>query len=174
MLPKNLLPSQRHQAHTVRQKRIFNFLDESHVGVLSSVTPDNNPHGAVVYYDIDHEFNVHILTKTGTRKYDNLVHNGHVMLTVFDPATQTTAQVTGTAVERSGMGNINRVAGTIFAKLGASNNEGLPPLMKLQAGAFTTFQITPVQIRVARYTRPISGNYEDLFESIESFELKDG
>lgn len=172
MLPKNLSPTQRHQAYTARQQRIFNFLNERYTGVLSSVTPDSNPHGAVVYYAIDHDFNIHILTKTGTRKYDNLVHSDHAVLTVYNAETQTTVQVAGRAVERSGLGNINQVAGAIFSKLGV-DKEGLPPIVKLQAGAFTTFQIEPVQIRMALYARPISGSYEDLFESIESFELKD-
>jgi hypothetical protein len=170
---KNLSLSQRSQAFTTRQQRIFSFLDEHYIGVLSSVTPDGNPHGVVVHYAIDHDFNIHILTKTGTRKYDNLVHNDHAMLTVYDPGSQTTAQVTGIAVERSGLGNMNQVADAIFPKLGVEK-EGLPPIVKLQAGAFTTFQIEPVQIHMAVYARAVSGGYEDLFESIESFELKEG
>jgi len=172
MTLQNLPLTQRRQAYTARQQRIFNFLNEHHAGVLSSVTPDNNPHGVVVYYAIDHDFRIHILTKTGTRKYENLVHNDHAMLTVFDPDTQTTAQVSGIAVERSGLGNLNQVADALFPKLGMGG-EGLPPIVKLQAGPFTTFQIEPVQIQMAIYARPISGSHEELFESIESFELKD-
>lgn len=172
MISQKLPVAKKRQAYSVRQQRIFDFLNGRYVGVLSSVTPDNNPHGAVVYYAIDRDFNVHILTRTGTHKYDNLVHNEHVMLTVYDPETQTTAQIVGRATERPGMRDINRVAGITFAKLG-TDKEGMPPIMKLQAGEFTTFQIQPVQIRIALYARPISGGYEDLFESIESFTLKD-
>jgi uncharacterized pyridoxamine 5'-phosphate oxidase family protein len=164
--------TKRRQAYGLRQRRIFNFLDERYVGVLSSVTPDGNPHGAVVYYAIGSNFKIRILTKTGTRKYDNLVHNDHVMLTVYDSGLQTTAQITGTAVERPGLNNINQAADAIFTKLGKSN-EGMPPIMKLQAGEFTTFQIEPAQIRFAQYAKPFSGGYETLFESIESFDLRD-
>jgi len=171
MLPKNLSPVQRQQAFTARQQRIYAFLNEHHTGVLSSVTPDGNPHGVVVYYTIDHDFNIHIITKTGTHKYDNLTHNENVILTVYEPTTQTTAQFTGFAVEQAGIKNINETANAIFVRL-AADNEGLPPITKLEAGTFTTFRLEPVQIRMAMYARPITGGYTELFESIESFHLK--
>ncbi|TAH33844.1 pyridoxamine 5'-phosphate oxidase family protein [Candidatus Saccharibacteria bacterium] len=154
-----------------RQKRILGFLQEQHIGVLSTVTPDGNPHGAVVYYTIDDTFDIHILTKTGTRKYDNMVHNSHVTLTVCRSETQTTAQVTGIAAERSGRNDINQVASDIATKTRHNADDGLPPIMKLQAGTFTTFRIKPVQIRMAIYARPVPGNYDEIFDSIESFDL---
>lgn len=154
-----------------RQKRIYNFLAEQRLGVLSTVTPDNNPHGAVVYYALDDDFTIHILTKKGTRKYDNLVHNDHVMLTVFEPRKQITAQVSGIAVEREGRADISRTAGAIFGATTRTSDSGLPPIVKLQAGAFTTFRIRPVQIRMAIYARPDPDSYENIFESIESFDF---
>jgi hypothetical protein len=164
--------SKRRRAYTLRQQRIFNFLDEHYIGVLSSVTPDGDPHGSVVYYAVDDGFHAHILTKTGTRKYDNLIHNNRAMLTVYDASTQTTAQITGKAIELSGMVDMNWVASATFTHLGTGKKR-LPPIVKLQAGAFTTFRIEPVQISLARYARPWLGGYEDLFESIESFTLND-
>jgi general stress protein 26 len=157
--------------HTNRQKRMYDFLKEQSIGLLSTVTSDNNPHGAVVYYAIDPDFTVHILTKTGTRKYDNMVHNDHVMLTVFEPKHQTTAQITGRAIERTGNDTINKVASAVFSETWHKNGNGLPPIMKLQAGDFTTFLIKPEQIRMAIYARPESGDYSTIFESIESFDL---
>jgi hypothetical protein len=96
-----------------------------------------------------------------------------LFVTLMSGAAQTTVQFTGIAVERSGSMNINETASAIFAHL-AAEHEGLPPIMKLQAGAFTTFQIEPVQIRMALHVRPNVGNYAELFESIESFHLREG
>jgi len=155
-----------------RQRRIHNFLQEQRVGVLSTVGPGGDPHGSAVYYELGDDFSVHILTKKGTRKYDNMVHNNHVMLTVFEPHTQTTVQVTGIAVERPGKGDINKIAGAIFGATLQTSDSGLPPIVKLQAGVFTTFQIQPVQIRMAIYARPYSGNYDEIFDSIESFDYE--
>ncbi len=157
-----------------RQRRIYNFLREHPVGVLSTITPSRNPHGTVVYYTIDKNFMVHFLTKKGTRKYDNLKHNSHGMLTVFDPLTQATAQVTGVAVECEGDIRIHSVVMGILKGALRTSVSGVPPIAKLEAGEFTVFQIEPVQIRMATYDRLDSGRYEDLFESIESFNLKEG
>jgi uncharacterized protein YhbP (UPF0306 family) len=156
-----------------RQRRIHNFLKERRIGVLSMVTPDNDPHGVVVYYVVDDDFRIHILTKKGTRKYDDLTHNSRVMLTVFEPHSQTTAQLTGVAVERSGSNDINEVAGAIMGASLQTSDSALPPIVKLQAGAFTTFQIEPLQIRMAIYARPDPGDYEKIFESVESFDLRE-
>jgi hypothetical protein len=49
----------------------------------------------------------------------------------------------------------------------------LPPILKLQAGSFTTFAVTPASIRMAVYARPDPGDYNQLFESIESFEISE-
>ncbi len=171
MINKLTTLAKKANAFSDRQKRIHNFLKEQHIAVMSTVTPDNHPHGVVVYYTIDENFMLHVLTKTGTRKYDNLVHNNHVMLTIFEPKTQTTAQITGISTERGGSNNINRVAGGVFGASIQTSDNGLPPVVKLQAGTFTTFQIEPVQIRMAIYARPDPGGYEEIFESIESFEL---
>lgn len=158
---------------TDRKKRIFTFLRENPIGVLSSVTPDGNPHGAVVYFRVDKDFSVSIFTKTGTRKYDNLKRNNHVMLTVFEPETQATVQVTGVAEEVQDNYELSGIAGTIMGISMNTSEAGVPPLSKLDAGMYTAFKILPMQIRMAVYARPDSGGYDDIFDSIESFELSE-
>lgn len=157
---------------TDRQRRIFSFLQLNPIGVLSSVTPDGNPHGAAIYFSVDKRFNVFFITKNGTRKHDNLQHNDHVMLTVFEPITQTTAQITGTATALTEPAAIAAVAGEVLEVSLKTSSAGPPPIAKLQAGSYVAYTITPVQIRMATYGDPGRGNYSDLFESIESFELK--
>lgn len=157
---------------TDRQWRILNFLELNPIGVISSVTPDGNPHGAVIYFSVDNQFNVFFLTKSGTRKHDNLRHNNHVMLTVFEPITQTTAQITGVATELTDPAAIAAVAGEVFEVSLKTSSAGPPPISKLQAGSYVAYMVEPAQIRMATYANPDRGNYTDLFESIESFELK--
>lgn len=152
-----------------RQRRIFTFLTEQRTAVLSTVTPENKPHGTVVYYTITPDFVLHFITKKGTQKYHNMLHSPDVMFTVFSARTQTTAQIEGRAVEIDDRDHLNQLATALFGKAHAES--GLPPIMKLQAGTFTSFQITPAQIRIARYSRPQAGSHHELFESIESFDL---
>jgi general stress protein 26 len=155
-----------------REQRIYDFLIDNPTGVLSTASPDCEPHGVVVYFTIDKQFIVFFLTRTGTRKYDNLTHNNHVMLTVFEPHTRTTVQLAGKATELHDRSAINAVAGSVTAIGHKTSDVGLLPIMRLSAGDFTAFRIDPVQIRMARYAEPDSGDYRDLFDSVESFDLE--
>ena len=156
-----------------KEIRMYEFLQNTAVGVLSSVTRNNDPHGAVVYFGIDKKFIVSILTKSDTKKYDNLQHNSHVMLTVFETVTQTTVQLTGVAEEVSDPSKINEIAQMNMRATMKNSHGGIPPISKLEAGSFTAFEIKPVFVRMAVYAHPDSGDYGELFESVSSFELKD-
>lgn len=154
-----------------RQQRMYDFLKSTPVGVLSTVSPGDDPHGVVIYFDIDKQFRIVFLTRSHTRKHDNIIHNNHVMLTVFDAKTQTVAQVMGRAYELQDSYDINGVAGQVFGHTRKINKVGLMPVNKLEAGPYIAFKIDPVQIRMAVYARPDPGDYENIFESIESFDL---
>lgn len=156
-----------------RKQRILAFLRENPTGVLSTVTPDGNPHGVVIYFRVNTDFTVSFLTKTGTRKYDNILHDNHVMLTVFEPHSQATAQVIGVAQKLADSYEINELAATILTISMETSEAGTPPISKLVSGDYAAFRIEPLQIRMAVYDRPDSGEYGQLFESVESFELND-
>ena len=155
-----------------RKQRMFDFLSSNPIGVLSTVSPDGEPHGVVIYFTIDKQFSISFLTRAETRKHDNLIHNNHIMLTVFEPRSQTIAQIMGKAEKLSDSVMINSVAGSIFAIGNKTSDAGLPPIAKLMAGNFVAFRINPVQVRMAVYARPDPGDYQDLFESVESFDLE--
>ncbi len=156
-----------------RKRRMYQFLTENPIGVLSTVTPDGNPHGVVIYFVTGKDFVISFLTKTGTRKYDNLVHNGRVSLTVFESTTQAVVQVIGRAKEVTDSKTVSDIAGSVLGVTQGSGQPGPSPLSKLEVGQYTAFDITPDQVRMAVYARPDSGGYAELFESVESFELKD-
>lgn len=158
--------------YTGRHWRIFRFLSAHPTGVLSTVTPDGDPHGAVIYFTIDRSLHICFLTKDRTRKFDNIVHNNHVMLTVYDAATQTTAQVTGIASEIRDTVAVHSVADAVLGACLATSDIGTPPLNKLESGEYVGCKIMPVQIRMATYSNTSSGDYADLFESVGSFDLE--
>ncbi|MEO7363982.1 MAG: pyridoxamine 5'-phosphate oxidase family protein, partial [Candidatus Saccharimonadales bacterium] len=149
---------------------IYDFLFESSIGVLSSTDPNGDPHGAVIYFTITKDFEVAILTKSGTRKYDNLMRNSHVMLTVFDSKTQSTAQLTGIAHEVKNGFDMNAIAARIQGTSLKTSETGLAPLSKLEAGSFVAFRIEPVQVRMAVYASSGAGNHAQLFETVETFD----
>jgi general stress protein 26 len=154
------------------RERMYQFLSDTCIGVLSSTDPDGDPHGAVIYYTINEHLEVGFLTKAETKKYDNLVHNNHVMLTVFEPLTQTTVQISGVAKEIKNGFAMNKIAAKVLDTSLKTSEAGLPPLSKLQAGPYVAFTIKPVQIRMAVYARQDPGDYDELFETVETFNVE--
>ena len=168
-----MLRSKRHPSKfPERKQRFYDFLSEHPIGVLSTVTPNGEPHGVVIYFTIDDDLALSFLTRVGTRKHDNLKHNQQVMLTVFEPKALTTAQIVGKAYEITDSYNINHVAGSVLAAGLKHNLSGLLPITKLSAGPYTAYRIKPSQLRMAAYAHADPGSYQELFESVESFELE--
>lgn len=158
---------------TERQHRIYNFLQKNRIGVLATVDPNGDPHGATIYFAIDKHFNISFLTKSRTKKYDNLKRNNHIMLVVSDAATQTIAQVIGKAIQLNEADEINAVAANVFLASIQTSDSGIPPVAKLNNGDYAAFRIEADQIRLASYSPPESDSINNIFESIESFELID-
>ena len=156
---------------TERQQRIYDFINSNRTGVITSIGANNQPHGCVIYHSIDKQFNVSFLTKKGTQKYENLLKNNKVMLVVFELASQTVVQVTGRAREVKNRQTFNQILESILMTSFKTSNGGIPPIAKLDAGECTAFMIEPDQIRMASYVRPDTGGYDQMFESIESFDL---
>lgn len=155
-----------------RKQRIYDFLNINRVGVLASVDIYGEPHGSVIYHVIDRNLGVTFLTKSGTRKYDNLLRHPNTMLVVYDASTQSVAQIFGIASEVKDSYEVNKIAGQVMMS-SIKTSEGIPPISKLEAGTYTAFRIKPLQVRMASYANMESGNYEQIFESIESFELEE-
>lgn len=157
---------------STRKWVMYEFLKNNPIGVLSTVSPDGEPHGVVIYFTCNKQLELCFLTKVKTRKYDNLIHNERAMLTVFEPVTQTTIQVMGKVVAINDNSEINSVAQTILKISLKMNPTALPPVAKIEAGPYVAFKIVPVQMRMATYTKPEVDGYRDIFESVESFELE--
>ena len=156
-----------------RQQRIYDFLKANPIGVLSTVNRSGQPHGSVIYYSIDENFTVSLLTKSKTRKYQNIVTNPEVVITIYEPSSQTTAEITGKAHQVKDSFEINSIAGSILGASLKTSDSGLPPISKLEAGNYVAFNIKPKQIKMAVFARPDPDDYLGIFETIESFELND-
>lgn len=149
---------------TDRNQRMLGFLRQQCVGVLATVDPNGDPGAAVIYYSIDPSFTVTFLTKRGTKKRDNLAHHNHAILVVFDTESQTTAQIKGIAKEITDPDEISRVFRSSLRASLRTSSSGIPPIAKLSAGDFTAYELKPVEVRMAVYSRPDAGSYERVFE----------
>lgn len=155
-----------------RRDRIFSFLRENQVGILATVDPNNDPHAVAIYYFVEPDFTITFMTKTGTKKHDNIAHNNHVMLLVYEPSTQATAQIKGKAKRIKDITKTNKIFADILQAAWDTSEDGVPPITRLSAGDYVAYNIKPHEVRMAVYARPEIGSYDDLFETLESDELK--
>lgn len=142
------------------------FLKDHHVGVLATVDPNNEPHAAAIYYTIDSDLNISFLTKTRTKKADNLKHNNHAMLVVYDAATQATVQIIGVVSEIADDFETNKLFQEIINTSIDASGTDVPPIAKLKEGDYIGFRLAPKQIRMAVFSNPKSGDYNELFKII--------
>lgn len=150
-----------------KNKRIYDFLSTHSIGVLSTVDPDGEPHSSVVYYAVSDNFEITFTTKKKTKKSSNLSNNNHAMFIVYDAESQITVQITAIAQDLTGSPELPEIfRATIEASMNTSD-AGIPPISKLAAGDYTAFRLQPAQIRMAVFSRPDPGGYDELFETID-------
>lgn len=121
----------------------LSFLRSNDLAVLSTVDKTNQASGAVVYYLVDEQHRIYILTKAETTKAKNILSNKHVALTLFDAQRAQTLQVQGEAAVETNEEVKAYVFKTISRIRQYSSGYQLPPVAWLQAGMFVVIRITP-------------------------------
>jgi len=148
------------------QKEAHDFLKKHNVGILATVSPNGDQHAAALYYTVDAALNISFVTKTGTKKADNLEHNNHAMLVVYEAETQTTVQVTGSVSKVTDIVEANEVFTQIVLASVKTSKTDMSPATKLHEGDYVTYRLTPTQVRMASFSHAESGSYETLFKTI--------
>jgi uncharacterized pyridoxamine 5'-phosphate oxidase family protein len=150
---------------TQQSEKITNFLNNHHIGVLSTATKDGKPHAATVYFAIDIDLNFYFITREGTTKQKNLSDNPSAAIAVFDPKTQSTVQVQGTAREVDPK-LFDEVFQRILRTTANTSESVVPPFSRLNAGGHIGYCLSPDFARLAEYTKPDHGNFDDLFDVV--------
>lgn len=142
-----------HRTNKARQERILHacqFLQTHPAGVLATVDPNGEPHGAVIYFGTDPSLVITFLTKQGTKKSDNLTHHNHAMLTVFDEKLQSVVQVTGVVSQINDEAELSSMFRRTLRSSLHNGRNGVPPVMKLP-GEFIGYRLQPVQLMISSY-----------------------
>ncbi len=118
------------------------FLKEHDLAVLSTVDRTGNVHGAVVYYLVDQNNLIYILTKSDTGKGRNVYAHSQVAMTINEPGTLKTLQIQGTAEVETDQ----KVKDSVFERMVKprtyKDETSLPPVTKLQEGSFVIIRIS--------------------------------
>jgi general stress protein 26 len=145
-------------------KRVTSFLKEHPMGILSTVSEDGTPWGAAVYFLADADFNIYFVTRAGSLKYQNIVKNPKVALTVADSESQVTVQLSGTVTTMP----VQKYMDVFFDKFAKIRPDGdyewAPPIDKVHEGNYMPLQLTPSKMQYADYGKrriEVRGNYID-------------
>ena len=149
-------------------KRMYEFLKENSVGTLSTVNNSTEPHASVVYYNIDENESITFITKQNTRKANNIKQNSNVVLSVYEPVSQTVVQLEGAAELISSLTESQRAFKAMVLSARQTSDSGIPPISKLKSGHYLAYRVVPRRMTMMVYARPDPGGYE-MFDASESF-----
>ena len=137
---------------------IQEYIDQNPVATLGTISPDNSPHGAVIYVCADsHHPLAYFITKQATRKYKNLIERHQVSLTIVNPSENSTLQANGRAFEVQDPAVIDMVMKKL-ARGHVAATEWLPPIAKLRAGAYVIIGIELAHARLAQFKGRVIGD----------------
>ena len=128
------------------------FIKEHDLAVLSTADKKGNLHGAVVYYVVDDENFIYILTKSESTKAKNIFSGSSVALTIYEPGTLQTTQIQGKAQIESDLEKRVDIYAQIVKLRPYRGKMQLPPVTKLEQGAFTILRISPTNIHHSDYS----------------------
>ncbi len=132
----------------------LNYLKSHELAVLSTVDRTGNVHGAIVYYLVDENNFVYILTKSATGKGRNIYAHSQVALTIHEAGTLQTLQLQGNAEVEINQATKDKVFSEIVKPRVYQGVKQLPPVTKLQDGSFMIIRISPTRISFHDYAEP--------------------
>lgn len=142
------------------KEKVYKFLQEHAVAVLSTVSLDNIPSAAPIYFVPDEELNLYFMTKSDTVKAQNIENSDNdsaVAITVVDPEFPLTVQARGTISENNDPKYFGKLT-----ELNALQKAGFhwpPPLSKIQSEGFLLFyKFTPTWLRIADFSETGGGS----------------
>jgi uncharacterized protein YhbP (UPF0306 family) len=131
------------------------FLRDHHLGVLSTVSPQQEAWGAAIYFTIDETLNFYFLTHVDTDKYRNIKNHPQAAITVFDDDSQTTVQSSG-SISEVPLGDENNDAYRRLAEIHPPDAmHWTPPISKTENGEIILMKLTPAIVKYANFTEPV-------------------
>lgn len=128
------------------------FLRKHDLAVLSSVDREGVISGAYVYYIVDEENFIYILTKSDTAKARNSYAGSQVALTLNEPGTLETVQLQGNSEIETNQQKRQWVFDNIVKPRPYRGKDEMPPVTKLE-GSYTIIKITPINARYRDYAK---------------------
>lgn len=133
------------------KKAALDFLASKKTGVLSTLSPADEPRARLVYYSSDAHFNIYFLTFANTRKAEDLRAHPKAAFTVSDEAVPRTLQIEGDAVDITNSPVDDAIIETLFDRL-QMNAKYYAPLARFDRSDVRFFKLSPTWVRFGNFT----------------------
>lgn len=137
----------------ILDKASIDFLRSNDLAVLSTVDRNGNVHGSAVYYLVDKDNQVFVLTKSGTNKAKDVYAHNQVALTIFNEKSAQTLQIQGLAEFETSKRTKDLVIAQIEKPRQYNNEFHMPPVVKIQAGEYVIIRISPTEAKFTDYAK---------------------
>lgn len=129
------------------------FVKDHDLAVLSTVDRTGIVNGAVVYYFVEQDNSIYILTRSESAKARGLLAHGQVALTIHEPGTLKTAQLQGSAEVVTDQATRNKIFDWVIKPRPYQGKMELPPVTKLKDGGYMVVRIVPTNIHYTDYSK---------------------
>lgn len=147
----------------IRDKVIaFLGLEKSRLGVVSTVSKENKPESALVYFAFDENLNIYFATKDNSRKYKNILQNKNVSFVMATVNPPQTLQLEGTASVHNDTGDQKHLFQELVGL--ASVKHFSAPITQQSTGGLQFIKISPTWVRFGNFEARKHG---DTFQEVK-------
>lgn len=140
---------------------VTDFVKAHSRAVIATVDTDNQPSSSIIFYVLDKHDELHFITKSQTKKFENLKLNNKAALTIVDTDKPVAVNITGNVVEVTEQAIRDEIMQDIF-KLSYGELHDYAPIIKLHKGSFSVLKFIPHQAKMTDFTQPMGKAKEDL------------
>ncbi len=132
-------------------KKVETFLISNDTAVLSTVTANLTVQGSVVFYVVDNNNLIYIVTKTKTAKSYNITNNPSVAVTIFDKDKMQTLQIEGVAFIETDPNISKEVYRKLLLPHKKNGTSIISPLFRMPAGEYELIVVKTQHYKYADY-----------------------
>lgn len=147
----------------------YEFIMNNRAAALATVDEQGRPHVAIVYCVAHKDLSLYFSTRVEGRKYNNLVHQKYVAMSIYNRQRMQTIQLTGTAKRVEKLDIEQEVLLELMKLRYRDPNWELPPLQLFNQGAsneIAVIKVVPKEMTFANFKTKKAGRYRAVFRRI--------
>ncbi len=133
------------------QTRAYAFLKEHDLAVIATVSEKGDPLASAVYYWLDEDYSFYFLTKSKTRKFQNIEDTGKLAVVVSDEAKLTTVQGEGKAEVVKDPSTQAEIMNHLATIKSTQDKAWFPPIAQIEAGSFVVVKCKVDHLQLSEF-----------------------